>query len=117
MHCSICRRVDKEILMTINKNGYELGPDPTLLLVDDDEPFGQGKRAYVTEKYDNGQIRFEIGFVNGLKDGKVEFWQTNGLPELTGSYAKGKRDGLFTAYGKIGEIVYSKSFINDKLEI
>ncbi|HCY57858.1 MAG TPA: hypothetical protein DHU78_03250, partial [Opitutae bacterium] len=87
-----------------------------LYAIDDDEPFGQGKRAYVTEKYDNGQIRFEIGFVNGLKDGKVEFWQTNGLPELTGSYAKGKRDGLFTAYGKIGEIVYSKSFINDKLD-
>ena len=35
--------------------------------IDDDEPYGQGKRAYVTEKYENGQIRFEIGFVNGLK--------------------------------------------------
>ena len=88
----------------------------TLYAIDDDEPFGQGKRAYVTDKYDNGQIRFEIGFVNGLKDGKVKFWQINGLPELTGSYSKGKRDGIFTAYGKIGEIVYSKSFVNDKLE-
>ena len=87
-----------------------------LYAIDEDQPFGQGKRAYVTEKYDNGQIRFEIGFVNGLKDGKVEFWQSNGLPELTGFYANGKRDGVFTAYGKIGEIVYKKSFRNDKLD-
>lgn len=87
-----------------------------LYAIGEDEPFGRGRRAYVTEKYDNGQIRFEIGFINGLKDGKIEFWQSNGLPELTGIYAQGKREGTFVAYGKTGELVYRKNFKQDKLD-
>ena len=87
-----------------------------LYAIGEDEPFGTGRRAYVTEKYDNGQIRFEIGFINGLKDGKIEFWQSNGLPELTGIYAQGKREGTFVAYGKTGELVYRKNFKQDKLD-
>jgi antitoxin component YwqK of YwqJK toxin-antitoxin module len=87
-----------------------------LYAIGEDEPFGSVKRAYVTEKYDNGQVRFEIGFINGLKDGKIEFWQSNGLPKLTGIYSQGKRDGTFVAYGKTGELVYRKNFKQDKLD-
>jgi len=87
-----------------------------LYAIGEEKPFGAGKRAYVTEKHENGEIRFEIGFVNGLKDGKMEFWQNNGLPELTGIYSQGKRDGTFIAYGKTGELVYRKNFREDKLD-
>ncbi|MDG1138993.1 MAG: hypothetical protein P8N49_05680 [Opitutales bacterium] len=87
-----------------------------LFAIGEEKPFGTGKRAYVTDKHENGQIRFEIGFVNGLKDGKMEFWQSNGLPELTGIYSRGMRDGTFTAYGKTGELVYRKNFKEDKLD-
>ena len=86
-----------------------------LYAIGEDEPYGQGKRAYVTEHYDNGQLRFEIAFLNGLKDGKVEFWQKNGLPELTGFYSQGKRDGTFVAYGKLANL-FTKKLLDDKLD-
>ncbi len=109
--CSEKRLSSDDVEYRKNKDGAEI-----LYAIDEDKPFGQGKRAYVSDKYDNGQIRFEVGFFNGLKDGKIEFWQPNGLPELSGFYSEGKRDGIFTAYGKIGEIVYRKSFKDDKLD-
>ena len=64
----------------------------------------------------NGNIHFKIGFVNGFRDGNFTFWQDNELKLLTGSFKKGKRHGLFTAYGKTGELVYQKEFIDGELE-
>ena len=88
-----------------------------LYAIGEDEPFGQGKRAYIIDKYDNGKPRYKIAFLNGLKDGKVEFWQENGLPELAGFYSKKrKRDGTFTAFGKpVNELIYKKNFKDDNL--
>lgn len=109
--CSEKRLTSEDVEYRKDDYGKEI-----LYAIGEDEPYGQGKRAYVTEHYDNGQLRFEIAFLNGLKDGKVEFWQKNGLPELTGFYSQGKRDGTFVAYGKIGELVYQKNFLDDKLD-
>ena len=33
------------------------------------EPFGSFHRSYVQGRFANGEIRFRIGFRNGLKDG------------------------------------------------
>ena len=81
-----------------------------------EEPFGKGKRAFMVDYHPNKKDHFKIGFVNGLKDGNFTFWQDNGLPLITGSFKQGKRHGLFTAYGKTGELVYQKKYTNGELD-
>ena len=80
-----------------------------------DKPFGNEKRAYIVDNHPNGKIHFKIGFVKGYKDGNFSFWQDNELKLLTGSFKKGKRNNLFTAYGKTGELVYQKEYLNGEL--
>ena len=80
------------------------------------EPFGTGKEAFVVGKHPNGKKHFEISFLNGLKDGPFNFWQKNELPLISGSFKEGKRDGVFIAYGKIGEIVYEKTYSMGELD-
>jgi len=90
-----------------------------------DEPFGDGERAFVEQYYPSSkndsfwkgaQKHFEVGFLNGKRDGNFTFWQKNGLKLLTGAYNNGLRHGKFTAYGKTGELVYEKTFKNGELD-
>ena len=90
-----------------------------------DEPFGTGKRAFVEEYYPSSksdsfwkgaQQHFEVGFLDGKRDGNFTFWQKNGIKLLTGAYKNGFRDGKFIAYGKTGELVYEKTFKNGELD-
>ncbi len=81
-----------------------------------DEPFGYEKRAYIVDKHPSGNMHLKIGFVKGYKDGNFTFWQDNDLKLLSGSFKKGKRNGQFTAYGKIGELVYEKEYLNGELD-
>jgi antitoxin component YwqK of YwqJK toxin-antitoxin module len=94
-----------------DENGSE-----TLYKIGEDSPFGDGKRAYVVDGYPNGNKHFEIGFLNGLRDGRFTFWQKNGIKLLIGSYRKGRRHGKFTAYGRTGEFVYKKNYKDGELD-
>ena len=69
----------------------------------------------VTDKYPDGEPRFEVRYTNGLRDGNFTFWRENEIPLLRGGYRKGKRHGLLAAYGKAGEKVYEKQYADDKL--
>ena len=109
--CSEQKLSPKDVEYRKDENGSEI-----LFELGKDEPYGKNVRSFVTDKYSNGETRFTMGFVNGLKDGNFSFWQSNGLPELSGFYSAGKRNGTFTAYGKIGEIIYQKNFRDDKLD-
>lgn len=80
------------------------------------EPFGSDTEAFVIGTYPEGSKYFEISFLNGLKHGPFNFWQKNQLPLITGFYTQGKRDGVFIAYGKIGEIVYEKTYKMGELD-
>ena len=82
------------------------------------KPFGTDKQAFVVGHYPNDKDKkhFQISFLNGLKNGPFYFWQKNQLPLITGSYKEGKRDGVFIAYGKIGEIVYEKTYKMGELD-
>lgn len=92
-------------------NGSEI-----LYQIGEDRPFGEGERAYVVDHYPNGSKHFEIGFLNGLRDGKFMFWQKNGIKLLSGAYKDGNRSGKFIAYGKIGELIYEKNYKNGELD-
>ena len=80
------------------------------------EPFGSFHRSYVQGTFANGEIRFRIGFRNGLKDGPFIFNHPNGQLRLQGSYENGTRNGIFMAFGKIGELIYEKNFLNGELD-
>ncbi len=97
---------------------YRKDENGSLILyqIDAKEPFGQEAEAFVVGNHPNSKKRFQISFLNGLKDGPFSFWQENGLLEITGSYKQGKRDGVFVAYGKIGEIVYEKTYRMGELD-
>jgi antitoxin component YwqK of YwqJK toxin-antitoxin module len=97
----------------------------TLYQIGEDRPFGEGKRAYITDDYPgykNGsfwkgsQQHFEVAFRDGKRDGNFTFWQKNGIKLLTGAYKNGLRNGKLTAYGKTGELVYEKTFKNGELD-
>ncbi len=105
-----------------DENGSEL-----LYKIGEDMPFGNGERAFVYEyhpksgsfiekTFSTRKKHFEVGFLNGLRDGNFTFWQKNGIKLLTGSYSKGLRNGTFTFYGKTGELVYEKNFSNGELD-
>jgi hypothetical protein len=79
-------------------------------------PVGKWKFARISDQFPNGQKKFEIGIVDGLRHGSFYFWQPNGLKKLEGSYERGKREGKFSSYGKAGELIYEKNFIEDELE-
>ncbi|MDA9120319.1 hypothetical protein N9J83_09325 [Opitutales bacterium] len=82
----------------------------------EDEPVGKWKFARVIENHSNGEKKFEIGVVDGLRHGSFFFWQSNGLKKLTGFFERGKREGSFRAYGKAGELLYEKNYFEDELE-
>jgi len=108
----------KEERVTTEKLEYRKDDDGILRLyrAGEDVPVGRWKFARVTEDYPNGQKKFEIGFVDGLRHGSFFFWQPNGLMKLTGSFDKGKREGSFISYGKAGEVLYEKNYFQDELE-
>ena len=88
----------------------------TLYQIGEDNPFGDGKIAFVVDNYPNGNKDLEVGFRKGLREGEFTFWQKNGIKLLTGSYRKGLRHGKFTAYGKTGELVYVKNYKDGELD-
>lgn len=118
--CSLFLGIGCSKLERVNEQDVEYRKDKKgnriLFKIGSPQPFGSGRIGQVSGNYEDGQKRFEVGFVNGVKHGTFYFWQTNGLKKLSGSYEKGKRDGILTAYGKAGELVYEKSYLNDELD-
>jgi antitoxin component YwqK of YwqJK toxin-antitoxin module len=109
--CAEQRLLPDDVEYRKDDNGSEI-----LYQIGEDSPFGDGKRAYVVDDYPNGNKHFEVGFLNGLRDGRFTFWQKNGINLVTGSYKKGLRNGKFTAYGKTGELVYQKNYKGGELD-
>ena len=110
--CSEQRLQPDDVEYRKDENGTEI-----LYQIGADDAFGDEERAFVEEYYSySNQKHFEVGFLNGLKDGNFTFWQKDGLKLLTGAYKNGLRHGKFTAYGKIGELVYEKNFADDELD-
>ena len=97
---------------------YRKDENGSLILyeIEAEKPYGYDQKAFVIGKHPNDKKHFQISFVNGLKHGPFSFWQDNEVLEITGSYKQGKRDGLFVAYGKIGELIYEKTYRMGELD-
>ena len=66
----------------------------------DDKPY-TGK---VFDFYDNDQKKLDGGYRKGLKNGKWNWWNTNGSFDSTGNYRKGLFDGHWEFYYDNGQL-------------
>ena len=71
-----------------------------LYAYNDDKPY-TGK---VFDFYDNDQKKLDGGYRKGLKNGKWNWWNTNGSFDSTGNYRKGLFDGHWEFYYDNGQL-------------
>ena len=71
-----------------------------LYAYNDDKPY-TGK---VFDFYDNDQKKLDGGYSKGLKNGKWNWWNTNGSFDSTGNYRKGLFDGHWEFYYDNGQL-------------
>ena len=60
-------------------------------------------RELYTERYQNGQKKFEVFMKNGMKDGLENTWYEDGKKSSEGTYKNGKEDGLWTWWYEDGK--------------
>ena len=65
------------------------------------------------EYYQNGQLKSEGIFTNGLKEGLHREWGDNGILLLEGLYVKGKANGLMKWFHERGHLAGEGDMIND----
>jgi len=47
-----------------------------------------------TEKYHNGNLKYEVNYINGKKEGLETFWYISGGKYIQTSYKNDKEDGM-----------------------
>tara|TARA_B100000902_G_C27114011_1_gene815111 strand:+ start:322 stop:717 length:396 start_codon:yes stop_codon:yes gene_type:complete len=60
--------------------------------------------------YENGQIEFEVNYLNGELHGLKKSWHQNGENYEVGEYLKNKKEGKWQRFGENGEYVYEEEF-------
>ena len=87
--CSLFLGIGCSKLERVNEQDVEYRKDKKgnriLFKIGSPQPFGSGRIGQVSGNYEDGQKRFEVGFVNGVKHGTFYFWLINGLKKLYGS--------------------------------
>lgn len=58
----------------------------------------------VVEKYENGNIRSKINFVDGLKEGLFEYWFENGQMHFSSVFRKDKMIS-FREWNQMGNLI------------
>ena len=50
--------------------------------------------------YNNGKIKYERNYINGIKEGKITKYYKNGSIQYEGNYQNGIKNGTWKKYGK-----------------
>ena len=66
--------------------------------------------------FENGNLNFEVNYVNDLKQGKEVYYYLNGHISSTLMYKNGVLEGDVTYYYEEGQIKNVKSYVNGKIE-
>ena len=72
-------------------------------LVNSDNPFN-GK---LIDTHENDQLKREVNFINGLKEGQVIEYYENGQIFMKTIYLNGKKDGFFESFHTNGQLSHS----------
>ncbi len=79
--------------------------------------YGRIKNGKWKGWYEEGQIRYEVFFKEGKKEGTEIEWAENGIKIKESNYKEGKMHGKFITYGKEGKEEFVKIYSNGKLEL
>ena len=67
-----------------------------------------------TEKFDNGQSKYEITFKDGKKHGKEVFWYENGNKKMESHFLNGIENGLWQQWYENGQLKLRVNYISAK---
>jgi antitoxin component YwqK of YwqJK toxin-antitoxin module len=73
--------------------------DYEFIYVGDEENPYTGK---IVAKYENGNKKWEVDYVNGIKEGIQTDWYPNGEKKLEGMYINGKKYGVWIVWDEKG---------------
>jgi antitoxin component YwqK of YwqJK toxin-antitoxin module len=71
-----------------------------LYIVNEDKPY----TGIVFNNHDNGNLRYEAPYKNGLKNGEVVSYYQNGQLRVKANYKNGQYDGSYQEYFDNGEL-------------
>lgn len=70
--------------------------------------------------YENGRLKFEASFKNGVYEGEVKSWQSNGVLDTVRYYKNGIEDGEYRSFHQNGRLyqkyIYSNGLLNGSYE-
>ena len=66
------------------------------------------------ENYSNGQKKWRISYLNGIKNGLSTFWYENGKKWKEGNYSKGDSVGEWVFWDETGRMIDKKQYRNFK---
>ena len=56
------------------------------------------------EKYQNGNTKYEVHYINGKKEGLETFWYNSGLKYIQTNYKNDKEDGIWNQWYENGQL-------------
>ena len=67
-----------------------------------------------TEKYHNGNLKYEVNYINGKKEGLETFWYISGGKYIQTSYKNDKEDGIWNQWFENGQLKLEAHYKNGK---
>ena len=66
------------------------------------------------EFFKNGDIKYEVTYFNGDKNGKEIFWHENGLKKMQSNFLDGVENGLWQQWHDNGQLKLEINYLNGK---
>ena len=64
----------------------------------------------VTAKYDDGKLKFESQWKDGLQEGTQKQYYPSGKLMVEGTFKKGKADGIIKVYDETGKVILEEKW-------
>src|ERR1035437_3264923 len=64
------------------------------------------------QKYENGQLKFQMNTENGMLDGKYVSWYKNGQKKADGNFKNNQRVGTWTVWDSLGQTRMIRAYEN-----
>ncbi|MDR2223466.1 MAG: toxin-antitoxin system YwqK family antitoxin [Flavobacteriaceae bacterium] len=81
-----------------------------------DEEGAKGNIGKVKEYYNNGKLKQEMSFKNGLPEGEAITYHDNGVVQSTEFLKAGKVEGVVKEFDFEGNLIIERNFVNDVME-
>ena len=66
--------------------------------------------------YTNGQLRFSQQYKKGILDGKNMGYTSEGIPIYERNFKDGKTEGIYRVYYDNGQLKYEENYLNNKVD-